>query len=301
MIFRAKDTDMRLARRFGFAMLVAALAVPGAALAGIAYPTNVAGTFADAAVNLQCDASGLNCQPVTATNPVPVTAPNALPATATGNVASGSTDSGNPVKVGGVGSNNPPTAVTAGQRTNLWTGLNGNTIVGGIATTGTDTGTNTEVWIPDSLNGTARTLAVSPYFWDGTNKARLRGDTNGLVVQPGLSATFWSYTSGVTPILSNTTTAVTIKAAAGASVRNYIDSCQLTTTAFGASVPLALRDGAGGTVKFALTVPTGGFLQPVIVNFSPPLQGTANTLWEVATPTPNTSGTVTINCAGHTG
>lgn len=114
------------------------------------------------------------------------------------------------------------------------------------------------------------------------------------------SASRWSYSSGATPILSNTTTAVTVKTAAGAGVKNVVDSCQLTTTAFGASVPLAFRDGAGGTVRWALTVPTAGFLQPVLVVFKQPFVTTANTLLEVATTTANTSGTVTLNCQGHT-
>jgi len=117
----------------------------------------------------------------------------------------------------------------------------------------------------------------------------------------GLSSTYWSYTSGTSPILSNTTTAVTIKAAAGAGVVNYIDSCQIGSTALGASVPLALRDGAGGTVKWALRPPTAGWLTPVTVNFQPPLKGTANTLWEVVTTTADTSGTFDVNCQGHTG
>jgi hypothetical protein len=52
---------------------------------------------------------------------------------ATGNVASGASDSGNPVKVGGVGSSAPPTAVTAGQRTNVWTNLNGAPVIAASA------------------------------------------------------------------------------------------------------------------------------------------------------------------------
>lgn len=134
----------------------------------------------------------------------------------------------------------------------------------------------------------------------GASCAPQSGDVNGTSVTNGVSSTRWFYTSGVSPILSNTTTAVTIKAAAGAGIKNVIDACQITTTAFGASVPLVLRDGAGGTVKFALTVPAAGFLQPVQISLPSPLVGTANTLWEVATPTANTSGTVTFNCQGHT-
>lgn len=48
---------------------------------------------------------------------------------AQGNVASGTTDSGNPVKVGGVGGTSYPTAVTAGQRVNDWNTLNGAKVV----------------------------------------------------------------------------------------------------------------------------------------------------------------------------
>ncbi len=66
-----------------FASLAYAAMAASPAVAGIAYPTNVAGTFADAAVNLQCDANGLNCQPVTAANPVPV---NQVDASATGSL-----------------------------------------------------------------------------------------------------------------------------------------------------------------------------------------------------------------------
>jgi hypothetical protein len=155
----------------------------------------------------------------------------------------------------------------------------------------------------DGLTNTQTRVSVEARnaVFNGTSWDRLRGDTNGLVALPGLSSTYWSYTSGTAGILSNTTTAVTIKTAAGASVRNYIDACTINTTAFGASVPIAIRDGAGGTVLFALSVPTAGFLQPVTIMFPMPLRGTANTLLEVVTTTANTSGTAWVNCQGHTG
>jgi hypothetical protein len=47
----------------------------------------------------------------------------------TGNVASAATDSGNPVKIGGVASTGLPTAVTAGQRVNAWFTTNGAQVV----------------------------------------------------------------------------------------------------------------------------------------------------------------------------
>ncbi|MEI6644062.1 MAG: hypothetical protein WCL10_18735 [Novosphingobium sp.] len=240
-------------------------------------------------VPLQCDDSYANCLPITTTNPTRFA----------GTIAAGATDSGNPIKIGGVYTATLPT-LTDGQRGNAQVSARGELLValssGGAAASVT---TPTADGLATSGNGLL-TRGVG-YGFNGTTFDRLRGDVNGLVVQPGLSTTFWTYTSGTSPILSNTTTAVTIKAAAGASVRNYIDSCQITTTAFTTSVPLALRDGAGGTVIWALTVPTTGFLQPVIVTFNPPLRGTANTLWEIVTTTANTVGTVTANCSGHTG
>jgi hypothetical protein len=50
-------------------------------------------------------------------------------ANTTGNVASGATDSGNPLKIGGVASTGLPTAVTAGQRVNAWFTTNGAQVV----------------------------------------------------------------------------------------------------------------------------------------------------------------------------
>lgn len=131
-------------------------------------------------------------------------------------------------------------------------------------------------------------------------------ETNGAVKNQVASviitevSTQWSYTSGTSPILSNTTTAVTIKAAAATGVRNYVDSCQIGSTALGASVPFAIRDGAGGTVLWADRPPTAGWLTPVVINFLPPLKGTAATLLEVVTTTADTSGTFDVNCQGHT-
>lgn len=152
----------------------------------------------------------------------------------------------------------------------------------------------------DSAGKSGFLQGVLPQVSNGTTNTQLTGDANGLAVSKGLASTRWRYTSGTSPILSNTTTAVTIKTAAAAGVKNAIDSIQLTTTAFTASVPLAIRDGAGGTVLWALTVPTAGFLQPVTIVFEQPIVGTAATLLEVLTTTANTAGTVTLNVQGHT-
>jgi hypothetical protein len=223
-------------------------------------------------------------------------------ATATGNVASGTTDSGNGIKIAGVGIATQPTAVTAGQRVDAAFSLKGALHVSMGAPVGTSVGWGASVSFPEANDATQVPIAVMPAVWDaGTSSMySLRGDVNGVAVSKGLTSTRWRYTSGTSPILSNTTTAVTIKASAGGALKNAIDSCQLTTTAFTASVPLAIRDGAGGTVMWALTVPTAGFLQPVNIVFEQPLVGTAATLMEVVTTTANTAGTVTFNCQGHT-
>lgn len=63
----------------------------------------------------------------------------------------------------------------------------------------------------------SRTQAFGMVF-NGTTWDRQEGDTNGTVVQPALSATFWRYNAASGGIV-NTTTAVTVKAAADAWVR----------------------------------------------------------------------------------
>ena len=129
---------------------------------------------------------------------------------------------------------------------------------------------------------------------------RQRGDANGAVVQPALSSTFWNYAAASGGIV-NTATAVTVKAAAGASVRNYVMSMQCAHDTLGAATELAIRDGAAGTVLWR------GRLQTVAtdssgatVNFEPPLRGTANTLTEIVTLTAVTGG-VYCNLQGYTG
>lgn len=219
-----------------------------------------------------------------------------------GDVASGSADSGNPVKIGAVDA----TAIvvgTSGNRANLLA-ADGLLMVAQSASSyaniPADSNAGQISFIANPTNfGSGMVLGVAPQVYTGSAMVTLRGDANGAVVQKGLGG--WTYTSGTTGILSNTTTAVTVKAAAGAGVRNYIDSLQITTTAFGTSVPIAIRDGAGGTVLWAGFVPTAGWLQPVTIVFETPLKGTANTLLEIVTTTANTSGTATVNIQGHTG
>jgi hypothetical protein len=221
--------------------------------------------------------------------------------------ASGATAVGNPLPGAGTYTSGALSTLLTGQRSEFKADSHGNQRVAISANKLTSVldatfGSSNTGFVMDTSNGSddALILLVGPEVYNGTNYYATRGDANGSAVTKGLSATRWRYTSGASPILSNTTTAVTIKTAGGTGVKNAIDSIQLTTTAFTASVPLAIRDGASGTVMWALTVPTAGLLQPVTIVFEQPLVGTANTLLEVVTTTANTAGTVTLNVQGHT-
>jgi hypothetical protein len=106
----------------------------------------------------------------------------------------------------------------------------------------------------------------------------------------------WAYAAGAAGIL-NTTTAVTIKAAAGAGVRNYITGLQVMSEVLTNATELAVRDGAAGAVLWRTKIPTGG-LPSMNIAFASPLRGTANTLLEVVTLTASGAGAVYVNAQG---
>ena len=147
-----------------------------------------------------------------------------------------------------------------------------------------------------------RVAGVVPLVCDtnGANCAPSTGETNGTVVQPALSSTFWIYAPPVGGIV-NSTAAVTVKAAAGAGIRNYVFSAQCNSDALGAATEVAIRDGAAGTVLYRQKIPTAGWLTPVDLNFDPPLRGSANTLVEIVTLTASVTGGVYCNLQGYTG
>lgn len=117
------------------------------------------------------------------------------------------------------------------------------------------------------------------------------------VVMPyAVPETFWSYPAAAGGIL-NTTVAVTVKAAAGASLRNYITNIQVMSEALTTATELAIRDGAAGTVLWRIKIPTVG-LDSANFDLSCPLKGTANTLLEVVTLTASGAGAVYVNLQG---
>lgn len=111
----------------------------------------------------------------------------------------------------------------------------------------------------------------------------------------------WQYAAAAGGI-SNTTTAVTIKGAAGAGIRNYLTGLQISSTALTNATEIAIRDGAGGTALWRGNIGTAGLLNGRDVIFETPLRGTANTLLEVVTITATGAATaVFVNAQGYVG
>lgn len=106
----------------------------------------------------------------------------------------------------------------------------------------------------------------------------------------------WSYAAASGGI-SNTTTAVTIKAAAASGIRNYLTKLVVATETLGTATELAIRDGAAGTVLFRTKLHTTA-LPTTTFHFEPPLRGTAATLMEVVTLTATSTGGVFVNATG---
>jgi hypothetical protein len=116
----------------------------------------------------------------------------------------------------------------------------------------------------------------------------------------------WSYAPPANGI-SNTTTAVTVKAAttrsdpfsATTGLRNYVTSMTVSHGTLGAATELAIRDGAAGTVLYRTLLHTTA-MPTTHVAFDMPLVGTANTLLEIVTLTAVT-GNVLVNLTGYVG
>jgi hypothetical protein len=110
----------------------------------------------------------------------------------------------------------------------------------------------------------------------------------------------WNYAAATGGIL-NTTTAVTIKTAGAAGVKNYISSIELSSEALGAATEFAIRDGAGGTVLWRTKIGAAGLINGRLILFATPIAGTAATLLEVVTLTASVTGAVYFNAQGFTG
>lgn len=91
----------------------------------------------------------------------------------------------------------------------------------------------------------------------------------------------WHYAAASGGIV-NTTTAVTLAAAAGAGLRNYLASLDLSSTGLTTATEIAVRDGAAGTVLWRGYIGTAA-MDHRTIRFDPPLKGSVNTLMEFVT------------------
>jgi len=108
----------------------------------------------------------------------------------------------------------------------------------------------------------------------------------------------WQFNAASGGII-NTTTAVTLVAAAGAGVRNYCRSLSVHTNGTNAAGEIAIRDGAAGTVIWRgfMTANQANNIPPI--TFDPPLRGSANTLMEFVTLTAGgVSSALYVNAQG---
>lgn len=169
------------------------------------------------------------------------------------------------------------------------------TLTGGPAAEDAATTSN-----PHIMGGVVRTAAAPTTLVAG-DAARLTMSAAGAaVVQPfAVPDLSWLYPAAAGGIL-NTTTAVTIRAAQAASIRNYITNIQVQSEPLGSATDLVVRDGAAGPVLWRVRIPTGG-LPLTDIKFAQPLRGTAATLLEVATLTASVTGAVYFNAQGHSG
>ena len=167
----------------------------------------------------------------------------------------------------------------------------GNTSVGiamGASTLPIATGGRTGTAPPATTtgDGQAQLLQVTPY--------------GALVVKVNSIAELtWSYPAASGGI-ANTTTAVTVKTAAAAGVRNYITGIQIDTEALTTATEFAVRDGAAGTVLWRMKIPAATAFSRHVDFTSSPLRGTAATLLEVVTLTASGTGAVYANLQGYT-
>jgi hypothetical protein len=153
----------------------------------------------------------------------------------------------------------------------------------------------------DALSTTLTTPVVTSYgyVYTGSQWARQAGDVNGAVLIPARTTSWWKYVPP-TGGLTNSTTGITIKAAAGAGVSNTIMGGECYSDALGTATEIELRDGASGTALWRSKISTAGWPTMVDINFNPPIKGTANTLIEFAEVTANGTGSIYCNWRGAT-
>lgn len=183
-----------------------------------------------------------------------------------GNVASGATDSGNPVKTGGVNMTTQPT-LTDGQRGDTQLDTRSNTKVTLFANnTTTNIGARADNADAAGVSSVANNLSVSTRLnvYNGTSWDRMRGDTNGTYMIPVPVA-------AITNSLSNSTSTAyeasrVVKASAGRlfkiigynskATAQFIQIFNSTTVPADTAVPVTVITAAGSS-NFEITMSAG--------------------------------------------
>lgn len=105
-----------------------------------------------------------------------------------GGIASGASDTGNPVKIGGKASNSAPSAVSDGQRVNSWYGDNGQQFVALARDDGTKLSTVNGAADAQSASNVGLVVGDYPFVFNGTTWDRQRS-IGGLSGATGVAAT----------------------------------------------------------------------------------------------------------------
>jgi len=152
-----------------------------------------------------------------------------------------------------------------------------------------------------NANSAGVTSVSETLVWDGSTWRRQSANTSGIAnMHPGDPATWWRYAPPTGGYL-NSTTGVTVRAAAGAAVSNYIWGGECFAETLTTATEIELRDGAAGAAMFRTKITTAGAPGHIDFTFSPPLKGTANTLVEFAGVTASGTGAIYCNWQGSTG
>ena len=172
-----------------------------------------------------------------------------------------------------------------------------NMVMRGLSSANTNTAPGGQGYLAPVIFGTVNDTSMNAVTEDQVGNARMTSSRT-LITKPFESDTnSWKYAAASGGIV-NTTTAVTIKAAAGSGLRNCVTALQISADTLGAATELALRDGAGGTVVWRGKLQTTP-ITDLAPTFPSPICGTANTLLEIVTLTASVTGGVFVNAQGY--
>jgi hypothetical protein len=158
-----------------------------------------------------------------------------------GDTAAGVADAGNPVKVGGVASSAGPSAVTAGQRANVWVGLNGQVVIAG-APGGVADNTNNVCGILGPSGLTNQILEVADFAYNGSGWDKTRNNQDNVTLLA--SATRTSTTSSADQTNYN-----------GRGVLVYLNVTAASGTG-GLTLTIQAKDPVTGTYQTLNSAPT---------------------------------------------